>query len=124
MPEIIESNTLGDAIRWEHEGDYSRKKVTVITGQNLAILTVFAIITASGKATILAPAGADGSEVAAGIMVGACDATSADKEGAGIVRDAMIDPDNLVWPDGIIAGEKTQALVELDALGIVAVETA
>ena len=124
MPEIIEGSTLGDGIRWEHDGDYSRKKVTVISGQNLALLTVVAIIAASGKATILNPAGADGSEVAAGIMIGACDASAADTEGAAIVRDAMIDPDNLVWPAGITAGEKTQALAELDAVGIVTVETA
>ncbi len=124
MAEINQPNTLGDGIRWEQSSDYSREKITVISGQDLAVLTVIGLITASGKATLLAPAASDGSEVAAGIMVSPCDASAADAEGAAIVRDALIDPDSLAWPAGITAPQKTQALAELADLGIHARETA
>jgi len=52
------------------------------------------------------------------------DASLADKPGVIIVREAMIASDNLVWPADITAGEKTAAIAELEALGIVDVETA
>ena len=119
MPTLTQPNNLGDGILWEQDSDYSREKVTVISGQNLAVLTVVGKITASGKYTALNPAATDGSEAAAGIMVADCDATAADKEGAIIARDAMIAPDNLVWPAGITGSQKTTALEELAALGII-----
>lgn len=217
MPELTEPNTLGDGIKWEESNDYSREKVTVLSGESLALLEVvgkvgvavpttgtatagntgtglcasvvggaativetftliciaasidagvfsvegsktgrlanatvavayesdylgFALsdatdfivgdsftidITAgSGKVVALDPAAVDGSNHAAGIMIAAVDATLADKAGVAIVRDAMIAPVNLVWPTGISAGDKAAALVDLDNLGIVAVETA
>ena len=43
----------------------------------------------------------------------AADATAAAVAGAAIVREAMIDPDNLVWPTGISADQKTAALADL-----------
>ena len=119
-----ESNTLGDGIKWEESNDYSRQKVTVLFGQSLALLEVVGKVTASGKVVALNPAALDGSEAAAGIMIGAVDASLADKPGVIIVREAMIASDNLVWPADITAGEKTAAIAELEALGIVDVETA
>lgn len=124
MPSLDQPNTLGDGIRFESESDYSREKKTVISGQNLAVLAVVGMITASSKITLLAPAATDGSEVAAGIMVAPCDASAADTGGAVLVRHALITSDSLAWPDGILAGEKTQALAELADLGIHARETA
>jgi len=119
-----ESNTLVDGIKWEESNDYSRQKVTVLSGQSLALLEVVGKVTASGKVVALNPAALDGSEAAAGIMIGAVDASLADKPGVIIVREAMIASDNLVWPADITAGEKTAAIAELEALGIVDVETA
>lgn len=213
-----EPNTLGDGIKWEAENDYSREKVTVLTGENLALLEVIgkilaavpttgtagggntgngtcgsvvggpstipetftltciaaatnsgtfsvvgsksgrladavvavaytsefidftiadgttdfavddtftiAITAGSGKVVALDPDAVDGSNHAAGIMAGAVDASAADKVGAAIVREAMIATANLVWPDGISAGEKAAAVADLEALGIVAVEIA
>lgn len=217
MAEKLEPNTLGDGIRWEESNDYSREKVTVQSGESLALLevigkvlvdvpttgtagtntgngtcgsvaggaktipetftlkcvaaatnggrfevvgsktgslgdavvgTAFAsdfinftiadgatdfavgdsftieVAEGSGEVVALDPDAVDGSNRAAGIMAAAADASAAAVKGAAIVRDAMIDPNNLVWPDGITAGEKTAALADLAALGIVAVETA
>jgi hypothetical protein len=117
-----ETNTLGDGIKWEESNDYSRQKVTVLDGQSLALLEVVAKV--DGKMVALDPAAEDGSEAAAGIMIGAVDASLADKPGVAIVREAMIASANLVWPDGITAGEKAIAIAELEALGIVAVDLA
>jgi hypothetical protein len=124
MPVLTEPNTLGDGIKWEESNDYSREKVTVLSGQNLALLQVVAKITATGKVVIHNPAGVDGSSVAAGVLIAAVDASLADKPGVIIVRDAMIAPANLVWPAAISAEDKALALADLKALGIVAVETA
>ncbi len=83
-----------------------------------------AIAAGSGKAVPLSLTAVDGSQKAAGIMIGDCDASAGDTQAAAIVRDALIDPDNLVWPDTITADQKTQALAELAELGIIARETA
>lgn len=120
----IEPNTLGDGIKWEEDKSYSRKKITVLSGENVALLEVVGKVTASGKYAALDQDAADGREVAAGIMVGAVDASSADVAGVIILREAMVAMDNLVWPDDIDAGEKTTAIGELEALGIVAVTLA
>jgi hypothetical protein len=76
-------------------------------------------VTASGKYTALDPAAVDGSEAAAGILYDAIDASAADAEGVAILRLAEVHAEELVWPDGIAAGEKTTALGELAALTII-----
>lgn len=217
MAELTEPNTLGDGIRWEESNDYSREKVTVKSGENLALLEVvgkvlvdvpttgtagtntgngtcgsvaggaktipetwtlkctaaatnggtfsvvgsvtgriadasvgvafasdlinftiadgttdfaagdsFTIEVAAGSGEVAAfdSDAVDGTNRAAGIMVAAADASSASVQGAAIVREAMIDANNLVWPTGITADQKTAALADLETLGIVAIETA
>jgi len=213
-----EPNTLGDGIKWEESNDYSREKVTVLSGQSLALLEVvgkvtvavpttgtatggntgnglcatvvgglstivetftlkcitavtnagvfsvvgsktgrlpdavvavayatqylgftiadgssdfvvgdsftIAITAGSGKVVALDPDAVNGSNHAAGVMIAAVDATSADKPGVAIVRDAMVAPANLVWPAEISAGDKATAIADLEKLGIVAVEIA
>ncbi|MFT5728740.1 MAG: hypothetical protein ACI8PB_002896 [Desulforhopalus sp.] len=121
MATITEPNTLGDGIKWEEGGSYSREKIVVASGNSVACLEVVGKITLGGKCVPLAPAAVDGSEAAAGIMVAAIDATTADQAGVVVNDHAMAAMDNLVWPDGISAGEKTTAIAELEALGIKAV---
>lgn len=65
----------------------------------------------------------DGSQDAYGILTADCDATSLATEAVAIVKDAVIISANLVWPDGspaVSAAEKTAALAQLAAKGIVA----
>ena len=119
-----EQARLGDLLKWEQDNGYSREKITVVSGQSLELGQVYGIITASGKATAFNQDGDDGSETAAGVMLADCNATSADTKGAGLVRDALIMAEKLVWPDDIDAAEKTAALTQLEALGIVAREEA
>lgn len=80
-----------------------------------------AVAAGSGKCVPLDPAAVDGSQVAAGIMVAAVDATSADKPGVIINGDALVATDNLVWPAEISAGDKATAIAQLADIGIKAV---
>lgn len=79
-----------------------------------------AVTEGSGKAVEIDFAGVDGSEDAAGFVIAACDASAADVEGVAVVRDAVIVAENLVWPDGATEAQKSAALAQLKALGIVA----
>lgn len=121
MPVKTEPNTLGDGIKWEESSDYSRDKVVIASGENLALLEVVGKVTATEKYVAFNQDASDGSQNAAGIMVAAVDASTADKEGVIISTQAMAAMDNLVWPADITAGEKTAAIAQLVALGIKAV---
>lgn len=61
----------------------------------------------------------NGTEDAAGFVIAAYDASAADVEGVIIAREALITTDNLVWPDGATADQKTAALKQLHDLGII-----
>lgn len=74
----------------------------------------------SGKYVALDLSGADGRQIAAGIL--ALDATAADgTDGAGvaIVRDAVVISDKLTWPAGATTDQKNAALAQLALLGII-----
>jgi len=116
---ITEQNRLNDILKWEQEKRYSRDEVTVASGQNLALGTVVGKVTSTGKYKILAPSATDGTKTAAGFMVADCDASTGDTKGVIVARDAIVNNENLVWPGGITAGQKTTALADLKAIGIV-----
>ncbi len=80
----------------------SRETITVLAGQDLQAGAVLGKVTASGKYKALDPAAVDGSEAAA------------------VVRLAEVNAAELVWPDGITAGEQTTALGQLAALTVIA----
>lgn len=124
MPVQTESNYLGDWLKFEEDNLYSREEVTVIAGQNLGTGTVIGIITASGKVTQLAPGAADGSENAAGVLLLPVDATAADQPSVIIARHALCSDKGLVWPGGITGPQKTAAINQLKALGILVREGA
>jgi hypothetical protein len=124
MPVQVESNYLGDWLKFEAGNLYSRDEVTVISGQNLATGTVIGIITASGKVTQLAPAANDGSQNAAGVLLLDVDASAADKGGVIIARHAICSDKKLAWPAGITTPQKTTAIGQLKTLGILVREGA
>jgi hypothetical protein len=74
----------------------------------------------SGKVVEHDPAGTNGSEVAAGILLGAVDATSADKAGAIIASDAEVNLGELVFKTGMSQGDQDKAIADLKSLGILA----
>jgi len=120
MPELTEGHYAGEFIVSEGNGRISRETITVLAGENLQAGAVLGKVTASGKYKELTPGAADGSEAAAGILYDTVDATAADAEGVAIVRLAEVNAAEIVWPDGITAGEQTTALSQLAALDIIA----
>lgn len=73
----------------------------------------------SGKYVQFNQDGTNGSEVACAVLYDAVDATDGDVEEVAIVRDAEVNGEELTWPADIEAGEKTAAIAQLAAAGII-----
>lgn len=80
MSVLAEPLNLGDLLKFEAPNLYSRDRVTVASGQNLPLGAVIGIVTATGKVTRIDPSATDGTQVAAGVLLQACDATLADRD--------------------------------------------
>lgn len=108
MPTLTMAPTLGDLLKYELNGSYSRETVTLKSGTNYALGSVLGKITASAKYR-LSPAadvvGDEGAEAAVAVLLEAVDATAAEKTGlivargpaivskAALVFDASVDDD-------------------------------
>lgn len=116
----LKANTLSAFIKAEEEQSYSRKYITVASGQNLAIGTVLGKITASGKYAAYDNDAVDGTQTAAGILTAAVNASAADAPGVAVVREAIAAKEQLIFGAGVTTqGEKDAAYVDLEAIGIV-----
>jgi len=106
--------TVGAAYASQHIG------FTIADGAtDFAVADSFTITVAPGAYEILDPAEDDGTQIAAGILYAAVDATSADKACTVIKRDAEVNQYELVWPANISAGNKATAIAQLKARGII-----
>lgn len=125
MAALQEPLNLGDLLKFEGPNLYSREPATVAAGQNLALGTVVAFATATGKVHALDPAATDGTEVAAAVLAFDCDATLADRVDAVLIRrHAIVAGKVLRWPAGISAEQQKAAEAQLDARGILVRESA
>lgn len=102
----------------EAPGDWSRLNVTIASGQDLKYGDVVGKITSGGKYAIYANGASDGTQAAAGILIGSdVDATGGDQPGAILIKNAEVNSDLLGWgandSTGITAGK-----ADLAALGI------
>lgn len=79
---------------------------------------VLIVAKGSGKYTAIAPTATNGSQVAAGILYDAVDATSADKICVVSVRDCEVNGNELTWPT-IGTAVKASAINALAARGII-----
>lgn len=120
MPTVFsEGLNLGDLLKYEAPNLYSRDHVTVAAGQNLPLGTVVGIVTATGKFKQFDPSQEDGTQVAAAVLLQACDATLIDRDNALVVaRHAIVADHALVWLDTVTASEKSAAIAQLKALGV------
>jgi hypothetical protein len=119
MTAITEGLNLGDLLKYEAPNLYSREQVTVVAGQNLELGAVVGRITATAKFKVFDPAATDGSELPAGILLGACDATLIDRDDALLLaRHGMVASNAVVWPAGITVEQKTTALAQMSSLGV------
>lgn len=119
MTAITNDLTLGDLLKYEEENLYSRNQVTVVSGQNLKLGTVIGRVSVTQKVKALDPSATDGSEVAAGVVLQSIDASAAEKTNGLIVsRQAIVADHALVWPVAITTEEKTAAIAQLEAIGV------
>ena len=118
MTELTEGRNTGEFIYAEPNGTRAREAIVVASGQNLAACDVVGKITASSKYAIYDNAAVDGTEVAAGILYSAVDASAADQRGVILVRDFEAKLDVLGW-NGQAQPAIDAGVVDLTALGII-----
>lgn len=91
MATFTEARRTGEHLISEASGTRSRETVVVVSGAGkLAAGTVLGKITASGKFKAYDNGASDGTEVAAGVLYAAVDATSADAPAVAHVRDCEV----------------------------------
>jgi Bacteriophage lambda head decoration protein D len=119
FPVIVQSNNLGDLLKYEAPNLYSRNQETVAAGQNLLLGSVVGRETASAKLKALDPSATDGTQIAVGVLGNDVDATLMEREDALLIeRHAVVARSALVWPSGISAQHKVLAIEQLEARGI------
>lgn len=120
MPTVFtESMNLGDLLKYEAPNLYSRDRVTVAAGQNLPLGAVVGVVTATGKVKQIDPSATDGTQVAAGVLMQACDAALAERtDGLIVARHAIVSDHALQWPTGITTAEQQAAIAQLKSLGV------
>lgn len=124
MPTLTMAPTLGDLLKYELNGNYTRETITLIAGTNYALGSVLGKITASGKYR-LSPAaemqGDEGAESAVAVLLEAVDATAADKTGLVVARGPVIlSKGALVFDESVDDATKEEAKHgELSVVGLV-----
>ncbi|PZU59824.1 MAG: head decoration protein [Sphingobium sp.] len=122
MTTLTETVHAAEHIVSEANGDLSREKITLKSGQKYGAATVLAKFTSggdTGKYTKLTPAASDGSQTACATLYADVDATSADTPGVAHVRDCEVNGDIIIFPSGISAPNKATAITNLAAVGII-----
>jgi hypothetical protein len=129
MPVLTKDPTLGDLLKYELNGNYTREVVTLKGGTTYPLGAVLGRITASGihrlspAATV---AGDEGAETAVAVLIEAVDATSGATTGVAVARGpAIVSKAALVFDASVdqpveIAAKHNQ----LAAAGIVPRDTA
>lgn len=110
--EFLIDEEMGGAMR-------SREAITVVSGQNLVAGAVLGKITASGKYAEYDNAAVDGTEVAAGILFSAVDASAADATGVALVRNCGYKKSVVTWKTGALQADIDAGTADLEALGII-----
>lgn len=118
MPELVEGKHPGEHIVHEESKDLSRKKVKLMSG-DLVAGTVIAETSTEDEFVQLAPTAGDSTAQAAGILWENTDASAGAVEAIAHVRLTKVRDENLTWPSGITAPQKTAALAQLKALNII-----
>ncbi|MEN5084265.1 head decoration protein [Bosea sp. TWI1241] len=83
-----------------------------------------AVVPTGKKAKPYAPAAADGSQIAAEIAIGACDATLADAKVVTVARKAVVVRNELVFAGGVTTDQKAVAVEHLEKAGILSAQGA
>lgn len=119
MTTFTETSHAGEHILSEGNGDISRENITVLSGQNLVAGAVLGIVTASGKYAEYDNAASDGTEVAAGVLFEAVDASAADAPGVANVRNCEVYLAGLTWEAGQDQAAQDAGVADLKALNVI-----
>lgn len=110
---VSESNVGGTGV------SRSRDKIVIAaTAGVLAVGTLLGRITASREFVAFDPAASDGSENAFGFLFDEADATTDAVNAVGIVRDAEVNAEEIVWPTGVTPAQVLAATDALEARGV------
>ena len=121
MTMLTEGKHAGGFLVWEVLRDYTRETVTITSGAGkLEPGTVLGRITTGGKYTSFAPGASNGSQNASGILWDSVDASAADAPAVILLRGpAIVNRQDLVWPDGVTEAQITTATTALASIGII-----
>ncbi len=119
MAALTEGHHPGEFIVSEANGYRSREVVTVDNGADLVAGTVLGKITAGGKYIACDQDAGDGSDTAAGVLYADAAAASAEVQAVAIVRDAEVNREDLTFAAANDAGEITELIGDLKAIGII-----
>lgn len=119
MTVAIEPNNLGDLLKFEAPSLYSREEITVAQGQNLTLGTLVGQESETDLIKALNPAATDGTQNALGALIADADASSANIKAVIVTRDAILADHAVVWPTTITLEQKTAAIKQLEARGVI-----
>ena len=119
MTVAIEQNNLGDLLKFEAPNLYSREEITVAQGQKLALGAIIGQDSETDVIKALNPAATDGTQNALGALIAAVDATSGNTKAVIVTRDAILADHAVVWPSAITLEQKTAAIKQLEARGVI-----
>jgi hypothetical protein len=122
MPYFGEEGThAGEFIVDEETGAGQRSRETIVieSGEKLVAGAVIAKLSTTGNYVEYDNGGADGAEIAFGVLFDAVDATGGDTDGVGLVRDCAVTGDELVWITGAVQGDIDAGTADLLKKGII-----
>lgn len=119
MTVAIEQNNLGDLLKFEAPNLYSREEITVAQGQKLALGAIIGQDSETDLIKALNPAATDGTQNALGALITEVDATSGNTKAVIVTRDTILADPAVVWPTTITLEQKTAAIKQLEARGVI-----
>ena len=119
MTVSIEPNNLGDLLKFEAPSLYSREEITVAQGQNLTLGTLVGQESETDLIKALNPAATDGTQNALGALITDTDALAANIKAVIVTRDAILADHAVIWPTTITLEQKTAAIKQLEARGVI-----
>ncbi len=112
---------VSDVVKWEVDPAFSRDEGILASGSGVVQLgTVLGKVAATGKYKPLKVDAADGTQNAAAVILQRSDATTADQKVVNLRRQALVVIQNLRWPAGISDAQRSAAIDQLEARGVVA----
>jgi hypothetical protein len=126
MTVLTQPPSMGDALKYELNPNYTRETITLLEGTSYPVGSVLGRITASGKYTLASHGGSDGAETAAAVLLYLVDARLSDAIGVVLVRGpAILSRAALIYDGSVDDSTKISAkIAELESLNILVRDSA